>query len=232
MDGDALAGGFQVGSLAVGANTIKVKVTAEDGTAMQTYTVSVTRQTATPPDNTAPVFNFPSVNNPGTGVVLPFGEALDLVEGSQDALLVAAFTLSVEGAERDIDALKWRTELQVAGGALVLTPSSVIYKGQTVVVSYEKSEAGSNPIADLADNELESFTTGSGGVDAVSNASTVPSVSAPTNFTAGVGNAQVTLSWDAPASDSDITRHEYDFKTRWDGVPLTVEGGGSGESPC
>ena len=231
VDGDALAGGFQVGSLAVGANTIKVKVTAEDGTAMQTYTVSVTRQTATPPDNTAPVFNFPSVNNPGTGVVLPFGEALDLVEGSQDALLVAAFTLSVEGAERDIDALKWRTELQVAGGALVLTPASVIYKGQTVVVSYDKSEAGSNPIADLADNELESFTTGSGGVDAVSNASTVPSVSAPTNFTAGVGNAQVTLSWDAPASDSDITRHEYDFKTTggypetWTQIPNSGVGG-------
>ena len=229
VDADTLAGGFQAGSLAVGANTIKVKVTAEDGTATQTYTVTVTRQTAVP-DTTAPVFNFPSVNNPGTGVVLPFGEALDLVEGSQDPL-VAAFTLSVEGAERDIDTLKWRTELQVAGGALVLTPASVIYKGQTVVVSYDKSEAGSNPIADLADNELESFTTGSGGVDAVSNFSTVPSVSAPTNFTAGVGNAQVTLSWDAPASDSDITRHEYVFKTTggypktWTQIPNSEVGG-------
>ena len=229
VDEDALAGGFQVGSLAVGANTIKVKVTAEDGTATQTYTVTVTRQTAVL-DTTAPVFNFPSVNNPGTGVVLPFGEALDLVEGSQDPL-VAAFTLSVEGAERDIDVLKWRTELQVAGGALVITPASVIYKGQTVVVSYDKSEAGSNPIADLADNELESFTTGSGGVDAVANFSTAPSVGAPTNFTAGVGNAQVTLSWDAPASDSDITRHGYRFKTTggypttWTQIPNSGVGG-------
>ena len=230
VDEDALAGGFQVGSLAVGPNTIKVKVTAEDGTATQTYTVTVTRQTAVL-DTTAPVVDFPSVNNPGTEVVLPFGEALDLVEGSQDALLIAAFTLSVEGAERDIDTLKWRTELQVAGGALVLTPASGIYKGQTVVVSYDKSEAGSNPIADLADNELESFTTGSGGVDAVANFSTARSVSAPTNFTAGVGNAQVTLSWDAPASDSDITRHEYDFKTTggypetWTQIPNSGVGG-------
>ena len=230
VDEDALAGGFQVGSLAVGPNTIKVKVTAEDGTTTQTYTVTVTRQTAVL-DTTAPVVDFPSVNNPGTEVVLPFGEALDLVEGSQDALLIAAFTLSVEGAERDIDTLKWRTELQVAGGALVLTPASVIYKGQTVVVSYDKSEAGSNPIADLADNELESFTTGSGGVDAVANFSTARSVSAPTNFTAGVGNAQVTLSWDAPASDSDITRHEYDFKTTggypetWTQIPNSGVGG-------
>ena len=230
VDEDALAGGFQVGSLAVGANTIKVKVTAEDGTTTRTYTVTVTRE-AVVLDTTAPVVDFPSVNNPGTEVVLPFGEALDLVEGSQDALLIAAFTLSVEGAERDIDMLKWRTELQVAGGALVLTPASGIYKGQTVVVSYDKSEAGSNPIADLADNELESFTTGSGGVDAVANFSTARSVGAPTNFTAGVGNAQVTLSWDAPASDSDITRHEYDFKTTggypetWTQIPNSGVGG-------
>ena len=107
----------------------------------------------------------------------------------------------------------------------------MIYKGQTVVVSYDKSEAGSNPIADLADNELESFTTGSGGVDAVANFSTARSVSAPTNFTAGVGNAQVTLSWEAPASDSDITRHEYDFKTTggypetWTQIPNSGVGG-------
>ena len=230
VDEDALAGGFQVGSLAVGANTIKVKVTAEDGTTTRTYTVTVTRE-AVVLDTTAPVVDFPSVNNPGTEVVLPFGEALDLVQGSQDALLIAAFTLSVEGAERDIDTLKWRTELQVAGGALVLTPASVIYKGQTVVVSYDKSEAGSNPIADLADNELESFTTGSGGVDAVANFSTARSVSAPTNFTAGVGNAQVTLSWDEPASDSGITHHDYRFKTTggypttWTQIPNSGVGG-------
>ena len=31
----------------------------------------------------------------------------------------------------------------------------------------------------------------------------------PANFTAAVGNAQVVLSWDPPASDSDVTHHEY-----------------------
>ena len=203
----------------MGPNTIKVKVTAEDGTTTQTYTVMVTQETAVPSDVTAPVVDFPSVNNPGTEVVLPFGEALNWLEASE-VPLVAAFTLSVEGAERDIDTLEWRTELQVAGGALVLTPASVIYQGQTVVVSYDKSKADQLAIADLANNKLESFTTGSGGVDAVANFSTVLSVSAPTNFTAGVGNAQVTLSWDAPASGSGITRHDYRFKTTG-GYPTT-----------
>ena len=36
---------------------------------------------------------------------------------------------------------------------------------------------------------------------------------APTGFTAMVGNAQVTLGWDAPASGSGVTRHEYRQKT-------------------
>ena len=36
---------------------------------------------------------------------------------------------------------------------------------------------------------------------------------APTNFTATVGNAQVALAWKAPALDSGVTRHEYRYKT-------------------
>ena len=219
VDEDALAGGFQVASVAVGPNTIKVKVTAEDGTTTRTYTVTVTQQTTVPSDVTAPFVESPGVINSGTEVVLPFGEALNWAEGSEDSV-AAAFTLLVEGAEREIDTLEWRTELQVAGGALVLTPASVIYKGQSVVVSYDKSTADRFAIVDLANNELESFTTGSGGVDAVANFSTAPSVGAPANFTAGVADARVTLSWDAPASDSGITRHDYRFKTTG-GYPVT-----------
>ena len=52
-------------------------------------------------------------------------------------------------------------------------------------------------------------------------AQTVPS--APTNFIAGVGDTQVTLSWDAPASDSGVTRHEYRFKTGTESYPATWE---------
>ena len=45
-DADAMAAGRQV-ALAAGANTFKVKVTAEDGTTTKTYTVTVTRATPT-----------------------------------------------------------------------------------------------------------------------------------------------------------------------------------------
>ena len=44
---------------------------------------------------------------------------------------------------------------------------------------------------------------------------------APTGFEAGVGNAQVGLSWDAPASGADITRHEFRYKTGGGSYPTT-----------
>ena len=50
-DADTVAEGFQV-DLAVGANTIKVKVTAEDGMTTDTYTVTVTRAEVTSDDAT------------------------------------------------------------------------------------------------------------------------------------------------------------------------------------
>ena len=38
----------------------------------------------------------------------------------------------------------------------------------------------------------------------------------PDGFVASNGNEQVTLTWDAPAEDADIVRHEYRFKTTGD----------------
>ena len=38
----------------------------------------------------------------------------------------------------------------------------------------------------------------------------------PTGFAASNGNEQVTLTWDAPAADADVARHEYRFKTTGD----------------
>ena len=40
-----------------------------------------------------------------------------------------------------------------------------------------------------------------------------PGPDAPTNFRATAGELQVALTWDAPASGSGVTRHEYQYKT-------------------
>ena len=44
---------------------------------------------------------------------------------------------------------------------------------------------------------------------------------APTDFQAEVGDTEVELSWDAPASDADITRHEFRYKEGTGSYPTT-----------
>ena len=57
-----------------------------------------------------------------------------------------------------------------------------------------------------------------------------PGPPAPTNFVAKPGNEQVVLSWDAPAPDSGVTRHDYQFKTdgsygNWTAIANSAVGG-------
>ena len=68
----------------------------------------------------------------------------------------------------------------------------------------------------------------------------VPPPPAPTNLTASPGDRRVTLAWDVPAADADITRHEFRYKWRttgdyipWQAIPDSAPGGGnaSGYTP-
>ena len=53
---------------------------------------------------------------------------------------------------------------------------------------------------------------------------------APTGLSATAGNRSVALAWNAPASDADITRHEYRYKTdgsypdTWKKIPYSATG--------
>ncbi len=145
------------------------------------------------------------------------GSALNLVLNEQphglssvvSASIEAAFTLTADGVEIEIAHIR-RVQrlLQIS-----FAPAQ-IYSGQTVVVSYDKSVAGSDAIADSNGDEVASFTTGRGGVPAVVNNSNVMApLLAPTGFRAEAGDGEVTLSWDPPGSGSGVTHHDYRFKT-------------------
>ena len=98
-----------------------------------------------------------------------------------------------------------------------LSLDRLIYQGQTVTVTYTDPTSGDDAAAiqDSDGNDAASFTTGEDGVPAVKNSSTVarPGPDEPTNFRATAGELQVALTWDAPASGSGVTRHEYQYKT-------------------
>ena len=139
---------------------------------------------------------YPSLDSAvvnGTVLVLTWDETLrdDSVPAAGD------FAVTVAGSARSV------TGLVFADGAVSLVLASAVSAGETVTVSYTK---GTNPLKDLASNDAPALTD-----EAVTNSTAPPD--APTNFTAAVGDTQVTLSWDKPESASGVTKHQLQFKT-------------------
>ena len=170
-----------------------------------TQSTAVESGAVTPADNVPPTLSDAVADSIG-GITLVFSEALDL-PSTIPAAVKNALAIAIDGVESEVG----DTLVLIGGNQLHISASSSIYQGQTVVVSYDKSVAGSNAIADDADNEVASFTTGEDGVPAVRNSSSA--VAPPQNFTASAGDRQVTLNWDVPASHLGVTHHDYRFKT-------------------
>ena len=144
--------GHQVDT-AVGANTIKVKVTAPDKTTTKTYTVTVTRELPTPPrrggadqrdDRRCSSFN-PSFR-PARGRSRP---GRSRPSRSPPTASSARSRASRRGSPKQI---------------LDITLSTAIYKDQAVVVSYDSAAAGGDALEDRDGNAFQSFTSGEGGV--------------------------------------------------------------------
>ena len=134
----------------------------------------------------------------GSGLNLDFNENLHGVPTNVPDSIEAAFTVTADGVELAFVMRSVNDVLQ-----FIFSSGNVIYQGQTVVVSYDKSVAGSDAIADSDGDEVASFTTGRNGVPAVVNNSNVMApLPAPTGFRAEAGDGEVTLSWDPPGSGS------------------------------
>ena len=136
-DDDAGTEGVQV-DLDVGANTVSVTVTAEDGTA-GAYTVTVSRADETDP----PQLTSAAVD--GTDLVLVYSEALD--EGSKPA--VSAFAVSVTDAATSTAATPAVSTVDITGAEVTLTLAAAVRHGDTVTFDYTP---GTDPIKDAAAN--------------------------------------------------------------------------------
>ena len=174
-DADTLKTGFQT-ALAVGANTIKVEVTAEDGNTTEPYTITVTREA----DTAAPSPESAEVPNDGTSVTLYFNEDLDVAVQTLPAAVVNAFTLTAAGVELTIDSV-WSAAANAL--SIRLPTGTAIDQNQTVKVSYDKTPAGADALDDAAGNEVASFTD-----YPVTNVSTVADTTPPSPESAEVPN--------------------------------------------
>ena len=177
-----------------------------------------------------PTLSSAEVRSTGERITLDFSENLNLQAELLPTAASNAFTVNVSGAEKQVQSITW-------GGAqgrdkIFINFATRVYQGQTVVVSYAKSVAGSDALADSDGDEVASFTTGVAGVPAVVNNSTqAPPLSAPTGFRAEAADGEVTLSWTPPGSGSGVTHHDYRFRTDGSyGDWIEIDDSGPGET--
>ena len=121
-------------------------------------------------ENTGPTLVESFTDGTGAEIHFTMSENLDL----SNLPPASAFTVTVDGSNATVSAVA-RGGVGIQTDTVKLSVSPVVGQGQTVVVAYADPTAGddANAIQDVFGNDAPSFTTGSGGVPAVANGSTV-----------------------------------------------------------
>ena len=135
----------------------------------------------------------------GVALVLTYNEPLD----TTSVPAVGDFSVGVSGGQPGTV-----SAVAVGGEAVTLTLASAVDNSDTVTVSYT---VGTHPIRDIARNEAPGFMN-----QPVDN-TTVSAPDAPRGVSASPANAEVTLSWDAPARNGGAAIVRYEYRVSDDG---------------
>ena len=154
-----------------------------DGVDAHSFTVTVANQSTV----TLPALTAASVPADGGTVALTFSRDLDF-SGTFTATIRDAFSVTVDGTANAV------TGVSGSGDTATLTMADTIEGGRTVVVGYDRSDAGSEALGTSSTKLVADFTTGENSVPAVTNRAYL---NLPTNPTArAVAPTRVTLRWD------------------------------------
>ena len=216
LDDAGTDAGHQV-AVAVGDNVVKVKVTAEDGNATQTYMVTVTRAAAasTCTLNTGDLWcGAVTVSRFALGVlqVDGFGSGGGDLSDKDFMYGTNSYTIDLVATQHNEEILFFSLNSALTSGDRA---------GLAVHVDGSSDTFAFGAATYVVAGGSHQYTwTGTGLSWSGSPTTTVrlrevvTGPAAPTNFMVRpAGDAKVALSWDAPASDSGVTRHEYQFET-------------------
>ena len=144
-------------------------------------------------DTTPPALESAGVPAAGGRINLTFDENLERVN-EFDTPDEAAFTVKADGVEVVVTNTNTNP---TAFRDVIISLSGSIKQGQTVTVSYDKDDAGTQPIRDAAGNETLTFTDQPVTNNSTVSPSTVPGP--PTGLTATRNGAtRIDLAWTAP----------------------------------
>ena len=104
------------------------------------------------------------------------------------------------------------TDFTAASGTLTIAAADNTATGTIEVQTTEDdaSESAETFTLTISSPDNATLTTDTTATGTINNRATT--AAEPTTFAAAVGDEEVVLSWDAPASDSGVTRHEYQYK--------------------
>ena len=224
--------GHQV-AVAEGDTVIKVKVTAEDGTTTQTYTVTVSRAAApTCTLNAGDLWcGAVTVSRFALGVlqVDGFGSGGGDLSDKDFMYGTNSYTIDLVATQHNEEILFFSLNSALTSGDRA---------GLAVHVDGSSDTFAFGAATYVVAGGSHQYTwTGTGLSWSGSPTTTVrlrevvTGPAAPTNFMVRpAGDAKVALSWDAPASDSGVTRHEYQFETdgsygTWTAIANSAVGG-------
>ena len=178
------------------ANKLVDAATNETGT----FTDQTVTNNTPVPDTTPPTLTSARVSDGGTIIDLVFSENVD----HSNLPPTSAFSVTADGIALTVSGV--RRPLGTGPKQVWITVLPSIRAGQAVIISYTDPTSGNdtNAIQDTVGNDAASFTTGSDGVPAATNASieaaVVPGV--PTSLNANPSSTtRIDLSWNAPADN-------------------------------
>ena len=178
-------------------------------------------------DNTPPTLSRAEVS--GDRLTINLSEAHESPSGDMESLSFFQALLRQFSVTADGQALQLTLFISSQPHIVLIGVSHpFVRQGQTVVLSYADPTTGDDAVAlqDAAGNETPSFTTGSDGVPAVTNNSTIAAVvpGAPTSLSATVGSTtSIDLSWTAPADNGGRVISGYKIEVSADsGTTWTV----------
>ena len=178
-------------------------------------------------DNTPPTLSRAEVS--GDRLTINLSEAHESPSGDMESLSFFQALLRQFSVTADGQALQLTLFISSHPHIVLIGVSHpFVRQGQTVVLSYADPTTGDDAVAlqDAAGNETPSFTTGSDGVPAVTNNSTIAAVvpGAPTSLSATVGSTtSIDLSWTAPADNGGRVISGYKIEVSADsGTTWTV----------
>ena len=158
---------------------------------------------------------------------------LSVADASAAEGSAATFTVTLSAAATADVTATWTASLETGDTAAAADFTDLSAATGTVTVTKDETTATFTVATaqDTTDEENETFTvtlsTPSSNATLAADPTATGTINdddappaAPTNFTAQVGDAQVALAWDPPASDSGVTGHEFRYKTDGD-YPLT-----------